>query len=233
MGKKNLIAIGILFVVLLGSIFITLFLVSSSQDTRSSANTPNSFPTPVITDIPVGAQDGGSTDPGTVENVTVNYPNVNESGEANWLEANCSWDFNENAVTYLLKVTEVDTDTVIIDEEISSDIMLNEFPITSGNTYRCEVSAVNASGVAGVAGVDEQVCETEALAEPTTTPVPTTPIVTTVPPTLIPATPSASIIPTEPPPLPTVPPTGSIGTIATVGLGGVILLLIGGALLFL
>lgn len=231
MGKKNLIAISVLFVVLLGTIFTTLFLISSSQDTRSGAQTPpDPFPTfpPVVTDIPVDVQDGDGLDPGPVENVSVNHPDV-EGDIVDYDFASCTWDSNPNAAEYFVKITEVDTDSVLFDQSVSSGTLKERFEIVDGNTYRCEVSAVNANGVAGIAGVDEQVCVVEGLA-PSDSPSPTVPVATVVPTTPI-ATPTAVVV--QPTTVPTLAPPGSIGTIATVGIGSVILLLIGGALLFL
>lgn len=228
MGKKNLIAIGVLFFVLLGTIFTTLFLISSSQDTRSGAQTPpDPFPTfpPVVTDIPVDVQDGDSSDPGPVDNVSVNHPDV-EGDVVDYDFASCTWDSNLNAAQYHVKITEVDTETVLFDQLVDSGTLKERFGIVNGNTYRCEVAAVNASGVAGIAGVDEQVCEVEALA-PSDTPSPTVPVATVAPTTPV-ASPTAVITT-----VPTLAPPGSVGTIATVGIGSVILLLIGGALLFL
>lgn len=227
MGNKNLIAIGVLFVVLLGAIFVTLYLVGSNQDTRSSANTPNVFPTtpPFVPNIPVEAQDGDgeldTADPGAVESVSVNHPYI-DGDAVDYTRASCTWDPNPNAVQYSLKITEVDTGTIVKDEAISTEQTEDIFTPTGGYTYRCEVSAINASGVAGVAGIDEQVCEIPL--EPSPTPVVTTPPVVVVSPTDIPVLPTA---------VPTLPPAGSVETIATLGIGGVILLLIGGALLFL
>ncbi|HRN96711.1 MAG TPA: hypothetical protein PLD54_04655 [Candidatus Levybacteria bacterium] len=225
MSKKNLIAIVILFVVLLGAIFVTLYLISSNQDTRSSANTPDDL-FPIITDIPVPVeiQDGESTDPGPVDNVSVNYPNI-EGDQADFTKASCTWDSNMNAFQYNLKITEVDTGTVLTEEVVNSGMQKDVFDVIPNNTYRCEVAAINSAGVAGTAGVDEQVCEVEASASPT-------PIVT-VAPTEPPASPTATLVPQIPTAKPTLPPAGSVGTIATIGLGGVLLFLIGGALLFL
>lgn len=229
MGKKNLIAIGVLFVVLLGAIFVTLYLVSSSQDTRSSANTPDVFPTvpPFVPNVPVEAQGGDSetADPGPVDGVSVNHPYIN-GDDVDYTQASCTWDPNPNAVQYSLTITEIDTGTVIKDEAISNEITEDVFVPVSGNTYRCEVAAINASGVVGIAGVDEQVCEIPVeVEEPSPTPIITTPPVV--------ASPSATPVVEIPTATPTLPPAGSIGTIATVGIGGIVLLLIGGALLFL
>lgn len=227
MSKRNIIAIAVLFVVLLGAIFVTLFLMSSNQDTRSDASTALDTTFPVITDVPAPLQTQSgqeSTDPGTVENVSVNYPYIN-GDEADFTSASCTWDSNINAFQYNLKVTEVDTNSVIKEQVVNSGVLSDVFDVVPNNTYRCEVAAINSAGVAGVAGVDEQVCEVQAEVSPSPSPV------VTVQPT---ATPTATLAPQAPvvtkPPL---PPTGSVGTIATVGLGGLILLLIGGALLFL
>jgi hypothetical protein len=224
MSRRNLIAIGILFVVLLGAIFVTLFLISSNQDTRSNAETPPD-PFPVVSEAPIEVQDGTEGDPGPVENVSVNYPNI-EGDEADFTKASCTWDPNTAASQYNLKVTEVDTGTVLKEELVNSGIAKDVFSVTPNNTYRCEVAAVNAAGISGAAGVDEQVCEVEESAQPTPT-VPVEPTATPI------ATPTATLVPPTSTPRPTLPPTGGVGTIATVGLGGVLLFLIGGALLFL
>lgn len=221
MSTRNIIAIVVLFVVLLGAIFVTLFLISSSQDTRSNADTPDDFP--VISEAPIEVQDGEEEGPGSVDGVRVDYPNI-EGDQANWEQANCSWNANTNASTYSIKVLEVDTETVIAEESVNSGVTNKVFPITSGNTYRCEVAAVNSAGVAGTAGFDEQVCVSDA---PVTSPSPVASPSATIAPTAIPT------VVAQPTVTPTLPPTGSFGTIATIGLGGVILMLIGGALLFL
>lgn len=230
MSKRNLIAIGVLFVVLLGAIFVTLLMISSNQDNRSSANTPDDL-FPVVTNPPVivDTQDEGSTDPGPVESVSVNYPNV-DGDAVDYTKASCTWDPNSNASQYSLKVTEVDTGTILKEELVNSGVTSDVFNVVANNTYRCEVAAVNASGIPGVAGVDEQVCEVEATAQPSPT---QPPVVPTTPPPVLTSTPSATVVPQVPTATPTLPPAGNIGTIAAIGLGGVILFLIGGALLFL
>jgi hypothetical protein len=232
MSKRNLIAIGVLFVVLLGAIFVTLLSLSSNQDNRSSANTPDDL-YPVVTNAPivVDTQDAGTGDPGIVEAVSVNYPNQ-EGDSLDYTKASCTWDPNPNASQYSLKITHVDTNTVLKEELVANGINKDVFNVLGDNTYRCEVAAINASGIPGAAGSDEQVCPAEVTAQPS----PTTPVVTTVPSPILTASPTATLIPTQPPVttvIPTLPPAGNIGTIAAIGLGGVILFLIGGALLFL
>jgi hypothetical protein len=225
MSKRNLIAIGVLFVVLLGAIFVTLLMLSSNQDTRSSANTPDEiFPTspPIIVD----AQDGEEGDPGIVEAVSVNHPYL-QGDVADETRASCTWDPNPNASQYSLKVSNVTTGEVVKEELVNSGITEDIFDIVANNMFRCEVAAINASGIPGAANSDEQVCEVQVAAQPSPTVIPPTPILT--------STPSATIAPPPPPvtPTPTLPPAGNVGTIAAIGLGGVILFLIGGALLFL
>jgi hypothetical protein len=223
MSKRNLIAIGVLFVILLGGITITLVLLSSNQDNRSGAEAPPPLITEAPSLPPVDTQDTAldTTDPGPVTNVRVNYPYINGTA-SDWNQASCTWDSNSNATLYNVKVTEVDTSTEVKSEQLNSSVSQELFAINDGKTYRCEVAAVNTAGVAGTPGSDEQVCESTALVEtptptPTETPVPTvteTPIPTveiTVAPT---ATPTA--IPTA---IPTLPPTGSIGSVVTIGIG--------------
>jgi hypothetical protein len=227
MSKRNLIAIGVLFVVLLGAIFVTLLMISSNQDNRSSASTPdNLFPTISTAPVIVDTLDGDAEDPGIVESVSVNYPNM-EGDSLDYTKASCTWDPNSNASQYSIKITEVDTGDVLKEDLINSGITKEVFSVVENNTYRCEVAAVNASGIPGAAGADEQICQVEASAQPTPTtpPVPTTPVLT--------STPTATLVPQIPTATPTLPPAGNVGTIAAIGLGGVILFLIGGALLFL
>lgn len=225
MSKKNLIAIGALFFILLAGIFVTIYLLGSNQDTRSNASTGS------ITDtsgVPVSVQDGSGstcTDPGVVQNVTVNYPNITET-ESDFNSANCAWDANSNAANYHVKITNVDTEAVVDEKTLTPDQLTLAFPVSQKGTYRCEVAAVNSCNVAGTAGFDQQVCGVDAML--TETPSPTAPPIVTEAPT---ATPTA-IVTQAPTVKPTLPPTGSIGTIATVGVGGIILMLIGGALLF-
>lgn len=222
MSKKNLIAIGALFFILLAGIFVTIYLLGSNQDTRSNASTGT------ITDtssVPVSAQDGSDatcTDPGVVQNVTVNYPNFTDT-ETDFNSANCTWDANTSATTYNVKITNVDTEAVVDEKTLAPDELTLVFPVAQKGTYRCEVAAVNSCNVAGTAGFDQQVCGADAMV--TETP---SPIVTEAPT----ATPTAVIVTEAPTAKPTLPPTGSVGTIATVGVGGIILMLIGGALLF-
>ena len=229
MSKRNLIAIVVLFVILLGGITTTLFMLSSNQDNRSGAEGPADLITAAPTLPPVETLDEGTTDdPGPVTNVRVNYPYISGT-ESDWNQASCTWDGNQNATLYNVKVTDVDSSTVVKNEQLNSGVAEETFSIVDGKTYRCEVAAVSSSGVSGTPGSDEQVCESTALE---TTPTPTlppeapTPIVTEAPT----PTPIVTVAPTA---IPTLPPTGSIGTVATIGIGGVILMLIGGALLFL
>ncbi len=234
MSKRNIIALSIFFVFILVGIFVTMYLVSSNQDTRSSASTPD-----LITTVPLqptGAFEvaDGEEDPGEIDDVTVDYPSIT-GDSADWDSASCTWAVNPNAASYNLKVSKVDPNTgnilaVVKDESVTGGVSKDIFAVTRGDTYKCEVAAVNTAGVAGVSNFDQQTCIVDGLADPS----PTVPPTVTVAPS---ASPTATLIPTvavpTSAPKPTLPPTGNIGTVATVGIGGVILMLIGGALLFL
>lgn len=233
MSKRNLIALGALFVVMLVAIFVTMYLIGSNQDNRSDANTPDPFPTLSDDFTPVDPSDAGiqdspsCPDPGTVENVNVDYPLV-EQEIADWNRAVCTWDSNPTATSYNVKIVEVDTGKSN-DVIVNSGVNKEEFDVIPGNTYRCEVTPVNACNVAGIAGFDEQVCEVPDLTI-TQTPEPT---ITASPTAVLTSTPTATLAPQIPTATPILPPAGSAGTMAVVGIGGVVLLLIGGALLFL
>lgn len=234
MKNKSTIAIILLIVGILGAVIATVLLVRSKQDVRSRADTFDTF-TPPALPSPTIVADGtlnqaGDTcpAPATVTNVVADYPNLVD-GVADFAKASCAWDSSEEAVSYAVKITEVDTGSILKNEAVNSSETSYVFDVANGKTYRCEVAAINDCGAQGVAGSDEVLCETDVVPEASPTVAPTVPVPT--------SSVAATLAPTSPPvatgaPIPTLPPTGAVENLAIAALGGVVLMILGG-LLFL
>lgn len=178
-NKRTLVLLGAVAVLLLLGIPVSIFFVTSPkpQDVRSRAQeSPTATP--------------ACQPPATVTNVKVEYPNC-VGNQCQFDQASCSWDSISGAVTYSVKVTEVDTSKVVKSESVSSSTTRVTFPITNGNTYKCEITAVNSCGQSGGTGSDSLLCKTDGLF-PTNTPAPPTP--TTPPPTGVPPTPAPAAL---------------------------------------
>lgn len=172
-NKRNLILLGAFAALLLVGIPLTVFIVNNqqTQDIRSRAQ---EGPTPTTS---------ACTPPGTVNNVLVEYPSCT-GDQCLFDQASCSWSAVDGAVTYTLKVTEVDSGNVVKSESLNASTTRTTFPITNGKTYKCDVTAVNACGASGGTGTHSLLCKTDGLF-PTNTPAPTTPV--SPPPTSPPA----------------------------------------------
>lgn len=153
------------------------------------------------------------TPPATATGVTVEYPGCPTGTTCDLAQASCSWNSQSDAASYNITVTEVETGTIIKNNESQpSSTTKVLFPITQKRTYKCDVVAVSSCGGLAAAATDQLLCEADALID-TPTPVPPTP---------------TPIPPTKPPP----PKAGaSYGAIAL--LGGVIVMVVGGVLLFI
>lgn len=221
--NKRLLLIVIGGVVALTVVGITLYLMSQSQDPRSRAQVPGeglptSTPTPPQTLT-------ASNPPSTPQNVLVEYPSCTDIS-CSFLEASCAWDPVTDATSYQLKVTEVDTGTVVYDQAGDISVSKIVFPVSQNKVYQCDVTAINADGQSGGTGSHSLLCETDGIIEPTPTtpPVPTKEPTPT--PTLIPTftpTPVASATPTIPlkttnTPTPTIEAPGApVQSIAIIG----------------
>lgn len=183
----------IFIVLIIAGIGATVFLVLQRQDTRQRA-----------------ANDGinqACTAPQQITNVLVDFPACQDDGTCDLTQASCEWDDSIDAVSYKVTVTEVDTNTVIKNNEtIPIDTTKIYFPVTQGKTYKCDVVAVNDCGQLSVAASDQLLCEADALV---TTPTPTTPVLTATPvPSNAPTpTPTRPTTPTPTTPVPTATPT--------------------------
>ena len=155
--------------------------------------------------------------PAAASGVTVEYPGCN-GASCDLAQASCAWNSQSDASSYNVTVTEVETGTVIKNNEsqLSSTTKVL-FPITQGRTYKCDVVAVSSCGGLAAATSDQLLCEADALID---TPTPS---------------PTVAVIPTKP----VIPPTAT-PTIASPGgilqtvtlLGGVMIVIVGGVLLF-
>ena len=230
MNKTKGIILGFVIFTLLAAIPLTIYLVKQQQDTRSRADEPS------------------CQTPQAPANVHVSFPNC-EGDNCSFENASCSFDNVANAATYTVKITEVDTGTEIKSEILTPSTTKIVFPVTNGNTYKCDVAAVNSCGQAGSTASDSKLCVVEGAlptptpVPPTSTPIPTNTPVPGVPPTSTPIptptavvidipTPTAQVIIITPTPMPTLPPPGDNKTMAVLGAGSVALTLVG-AILFL
>ncbi len=165
--------------------------------------------------VPSEANAQSCSAPAIASGVTVEFPGCNGSS-CDLTQASCAWNSQSDAASYNVTVTEVETSTVIKNNESqSSSTTKILFPITQGRTYKCDVVAVASCGTLAAAASDQLLCEADALID---TPTPTQP---------------AAAVPTSTPipPTPTIaPPGGFFQTISIVG--GVLIVIVGGILLF-
>lgn len=141
------------------------------------------------------------TPPAAVTNVHIVYPFCS-GDQCSFTQAQCTWDSITGAVSYTAKITEVDSNTVIKTDTPSSSTTQTTFPVVSGRTYKCDVTATNQCGASGGTGSDSLLCKAPDLGvSPTPTPS---------------ATASASATP-APTPAPTVAPTPAPLTCGSTG----------------
>ena len=155
--------------------------------------------------------------PAVASGVTVDYPGCNGS-QCDLTQASCSWTSQGDASSYNVTVTEVETNTVIKNNESQSEKKKKIlFPITQNRTYKCDVVSVSSCGGLAAAASDQLLCEADAIID-TPTPSPTSvsaPTPTSVPPTAVPTI---------------AKPGGPTQTL--VLLGGILIALVGGVILF-
>lgn len=165
MDKKKIIIITIIVVLLSAGIIVGVYLASQRQTIQSQAD--------VNTADDSSGAGGACETPGTVENVRVEYPSC-QGDQCSFTEASCSWDAVSGASKYALKITEVDSNSVVKTEESTGTRVV--FPVTQGKTYQCDVSAINSCGNTGGVGSDSLLCAVEGLVStPAPTAAPTAP----------------------------------------------------------
>lgn len=152
------------------------------------------------------------TAPATPTGVTVEYPGCN-GNSCDLAQASCTWNAQSDASSYNVTVTEVETGTIVMNNESkTSDTTKVFFAITQGRTYKCDVVAVSSCGGLSAAASDQLLCEADAIID---TPTPAPPTATPIPPTAT----------------PTIPPPGGIMQTAAI-VSGVLILVVGGIFLF-
>ena len=174
MNKRLLILLIILTLVIV-AIPLTLFVINQQQDIRSSAAdtelgdtsvVPTNPPVPSATSAPAAA----CTLPTQVINVHMEYP-ANIGGTSyDFTKASCTWDAVSGATSYEIKITQVESSSVVKTDSVATGTTTYAFTVTPNNTYKCEISAKNACGV-GPAGSDQLLCKTDTI--PSTPPSPT------------------------------------------------------------
>lgn len=164
MNRKKTIIISLIVVgILLIAIPVAVYLVKQQQTINSraqnAANTTAESCTP----------------PAAVENVRVEYPNCEQGStlQCSFTEANCTWDQVTGAQNYNVKVTETDTNTVVKTDKVTSGTTKVVFPVVTGRTYQCDISAVNSCGARGGTGTDSLLCKVDGIfGSPSPTPSP-------------------------------------------------------------
>ncbi|HVT01485.1 MAG TPA: hypothetical protein VHE53_04625 [Patescibacteria group bacterium] len=143
-------------VLIIAIMFMAGFIIAGS---KSSQYTPQ-------------AQAQACPTPSTPTNVLVEFPSCVGS-QCNFTQAKCSWGSVSGATSYKLVVTEVESGTVVVNEQPSAGTTSKIFNVTANKTYKCDVSAVNSCGATGAAGSHSLLCAVDALVEtPTATPAP-------------------------------------------------------------
>lgn len=164
--------------------------------------TPTATPTGTTTPVPT-ATGGACQTPTAVTGVEVNYPSC-QGTQCNFTEASCTWAATNGAVSYSVKVTQVESGTVTKTTTVTAPTVTTSFPVEQGKTYRCDISAINSCGTSGEAGSAQAVCVVDGLVSS----------------------------PTQVQVIPTVVPTGDTKTTILVGIGGTMIALLGGLLFF-
>lgn len=242
MKDKRVLIIGLLVTVLLIAIPLTVYIANQQQDVRSSAQIPpasgdiaviaTSTPVATATNAPtstplatptlaatlaptatIAVTGGACQTPSAVSGVELNYPSC-EGTQCNFAEASCTWAAVNGAVSYTVKVTQVESGTVTKTTTVAAPTATSAFPVEQGKTYRCDITAVNSCGTSGEAGSAQAICEVDGqVSSPTTAS-------------------TQSLQPTSPQVIPTVVATGDTNTTMMVGIGGVVIAILGGLAFF-
>lgn len=185
----------------------------TSTPTLTPSPTPS--PTPTVpanaTMTPTGAiaptvAGGACQTPETVSGVELSYPSC-QGTQCNFTQASCTWAAVNGAASYTISVTQVDSGTVTTTTSVTAPTVTYAFPVTQGQTYRCDIAAVNSCGTSGQVGSAQAVCAVDGQV--------------------------SSPQPTAPPQQQVIPPvaaTGDTNTTLLVGIGGLVVAVFGGFL---
>lgn len=172
MDTKKAIILGIITTILIAGVAGAVVLVNRTQDTRSKAQTAT------------GGAGDACQPPGAATGVLIEFPYCQEGStlECSFTQASCSWDTVTGAVSYNVKITHVETGTVV-DNKTGVTTTRVVFPVIANNTYQCDVTAISSCGSSGSTGTDSLLC---AVSGTIATPAPSAPPRATPPPTPIP-----------------------------------------------
>lgn len=172
--NKRLLILLIVITLLVVAIPLTLFVINQQQDIRSNASTSLNDTTGTLPTVPPTATTTPSTlactTPTQVINVKMEYPANTGGTTYNFTQASCTWDAVAGATSYSIKITQVETSSVVKTDSVATGTTNYAFAVTPNNTYKCEISAVNACGT-GTAGSDQLLCKTDTI--PSTAPTAT------------------------------------------------------------
>lgn len=186
LSPKQIIIISVVALLVIAGIATTVIVAQTQQQSNSNAQEV-ATPTPTIATTSASPT-LNCPPPAEVTNVKVDYPLSTGGSQVDFTRASCSWDAVTGASSYTVKVTEVESGTVVMNNQTVNPPTTNvAFAVTSGKTYKCDVTAVSSCGASGGTGTDSLLCQAQGIL-PTSTPVPTTtPRVTpTIPPTPVP-----------------------------------------------
>lgn len=176
MSKSAIVAIVLLTLGILGGVSLGVLRLNSSQNLASKAeDTESTVKSSSLPAIVTNVTAQACTTPAQVSGIAVNYPSC-VGGQCSFVEADCAWGAVSDAANYSVKVTEVESNSIVKNVQVQSTATSYTFPVTQGKTYRCEIAAVNACGTAGPAGSAEALCEIDGLTvstAPSATPTPT------------------------------------------------------------
>ena len=100
--------------------------------------------------------------PAQVTGVKIDFPYCVGS-QCNFTQANCSWSTVAGATKYQVAVTEVETNTLVTNQQLAASVTNLVFNINQNKTYSCNVSAINACGTTGASGAYSLFCKVDAL----------------------------------------------------------------------
>jgi len=137
-------------------------LIGSSSFLFSFLQSKNILPAPI-------ANAQTCPTPDQVPNVLVTYPSC-VGNVCNFTQGSCSWGTVSGTTKNQVTITEVETGTVISDQQVDAATTNLAFPVKESNTYKCDVSAINSCGATGPAGTNSLLCKVDGAV--TTSPVP-------------------------------------------------------------
>lgn len=144
--------------------------------------------------------------PAAVTGVNITYPDCSATS-CNFNQGTCSWSSATNAATYTVLVTNTATGAQAYSQSVPAATTTVAFPVTNGQTYKCDVTGVNSCGQAGTLGTQTLLCEVEGAS--------------------VPATPTPIPVVNQPPPV-QLPPTGIVSTSIMIAGASILFLAFGG-----